>query len=43
MDGERLPFQVTPGAAAYEGISRLPVTILLDNIRSAYNLSLIHI
>src|SRR5688500_13309885 len=37
MEGERLPFQVTTSAAKYEGISRLPVTVLLDNLRSAYN------
>ena len=33
---ERLPFQVTPLAAAYEGL-RLPVAALLDNVRSMYN------
>jgi 23S rRNA (guanosine2251-2'-O)-methyltransferase len=37
MEDERLPFQVTTGAASYEGITRLPVTVLLDNLRSAYN------
>jgi tRNA G18 (ribose-2'-O)-methylase SpoU len=37
MEDERLPFQVTTGAFAYEGIERLPVTVLLDNLRSAYN------
>ena len=37
MDGERIPFQVTPGAAVYENIARLPVTVLLDNLCSAYN------
>ena len=36
-DDERLPFQVTTGALAYDTISRLPVTIVLDNLRSAYN------
>ena len=34
---ERVPFQVTVGAAAYEGIERLPVCVLLENLRSAYN------
>jgi tRNA G18 (ribose-2'-O)-methylase SpoU len=34
---ERLPFQVTAGALAYDTISRLPVTVMLDNLRSAYN------
>ena len=33
---ERVPFQVTAGGAEYEGL-RLPVTVLLDNLRSAYN------
>jgi 23S rRNA (guanosine2251-2'-O)-methyltransferase len=37
MDDERIPFQVTPTAAAYDNIERLPVTVLLDNLRSAYN------
>ncbi|MGO4883280.1 MAG: RNA methyltransferase [Bryobacteraceae bacterium] len=34
---ERLPFQVTRAAAAYENIKTLPVAILLDNVRSMYN------
>jgi 23S rRNA (guanosine2251-2'-O)-methyltransferase len=34
---ERIPFQVTAGAKRYEGILRLPVTVVLDNIRSLYN------
>lgn len=33
---ERLPYQVTPQAAAYDGV-RLPVSVLLDNVRSMYN------
>lgn len=33
---DRLPYQVTPLAAAYEGV-RLPVSVLLDNVRSMYN------
>jgi 23S rRNA (guanosine2251-2'-O)-methyltransferase len=37
MDDERIPFQVTVGGAVYDGIARLPVTLLLDNIRSLYN------
>jgi tRNA G18 (ribose-2'-O)-methylase SpoU len=36
MDEERVPFQVTRGSKAYDGL-RLPVTVLLDNLRSAYN------
>ena len=34
---ERVPFQATAAGAAYEGIRRLPVSILLDNVRSLYN------
>lgn len=34
---ERLPFQVTGAGAAYEGIARLPVAVILDNVRSLYN------
>ena len=34
---ERIPFQATQGAAAYERIRPLPVSILLDNVRSMYN------
>jgi tRNA G18 (ribose-2'-O)-methylase SpoU len=34
---ERLPFQATEAAAAYENIRSLPVSILLDNVRSMYN------
>ena len=37
MTDERLPFQVTAGGAAYEHIQRLPVTVLLENLRSAFN------
>lgn len=33
---ERLPFRATEGAATYAGL-RLPATIMLDNIRSTYN------
>jgi 23S rRNA (guanosine2251-2'-O)-methyltransferase len=33
---ERLPYQATPLAASYEGIA-LPVSVLLDNVRSMYN------
>jgi tRNA G18 (ribose-2'-O)-methylase SpoU len=33
---ERLPYQVTAMAGSYEGL-RLPVTVLLDNVRSMYN------
>ena len=34
---ERLPYRATVQAAAYEGILALPVTVLLDNVRSLYN------
>jgi 23S rRNA (guanosine2251-2'-O)-methyltransferase len=37
MNPERTPFQITAGSAAYESITQLPVTILLENIRSLYN------
>jgi tRNA G18 (ribose-2'-O)-methylase SpoU len=36
-DAEQVPFQITHGGKAYDPISRLPVTLLLDNIRSLYN------
>src|SRR5258708_2685203 len=34
---ERLPYLATQAAAPYEGIRPIPVAILLDNIRSLYN------
>ena len=34
---DRLPYRVTQQAAAYERIVKLPVSVLLDNVRSAYN------
>jgi tRNA G18 (ribose-2'-O)-methylase SpoU len=34
---DRLPFQATSAAAAYDRITVLPVTIVLDNVRSLYN------
>jgi len=34
---ERLPYQVTGAAAIYDGIPELPACILLDNVRSMYN------
>jgi 23S rRNA (guanosine2251-2'-O)-methyltransferase len=34
---ERLPYQATAAAAAYDGIGKLPVSVLLDNVRSMYN------
>jgi 23S rRNA (guanosine2251-2'-O)-methyltransferase len=44
MDGQcrvkhtdRLPYRATQGAAPYEGIAPIPVAILLDQVRSLYN------
>jgi tRNA G18 (ribose-2'-O)-methylase SpoU len=37
MSSERTPFQITAASVAYEPIGKLPVTILLENIRSLYN------
>jgi 23S rRNA (guanosine2251-2'-O)-methyltransferase len=34
---DRLPFQATAAGAAYDDIRSLPVSVLLDNIRSLYN------
>src|SRR5258708_21805462 len=34
---ERIPFQVTAAAAAYDSLRNLPVRVLLENIRSLYN------
>ncbi len=34
---ERIPFQATHAGAAYERLAALPVSILLDNVRSMYN------
>jgi tRNA G18 (ribose-2'-O)-methylase SpoU len=34
---ERLPWQVTRAAEGYDGIDRLPVTVVLENVRSMYN------
>ena len=33
---DRVPYRATEGAGAYDGL-RLPVSILLDNVRSMYN------
>ncbi len=32
-----MPFQATSAGAAYERIAQLPVAVLLDNVRSMYN------
>jgi 23S rRNA (guanosine2251-2'-O)-methyltransferase len=34
---DRVPFQATQAALRYEGMGSLPVSILLDNVRSLYN------
>jgi 23S rRNA (guanosine2251-2'-O)-methyltransferase len=34
---DRIPFQATRAAAAYEGLSRLPVRVVLEDVRSLYN------
>ena len=34
---EQLPYQVTEAAKAYEALAQLPVSVLLDNLRSTYN------
>jgi 23S rRNA (guanosine2251-2'-O)-methyltransferase len=34
---DRIPFQATNAGAPYEQMGRLPVSILLDNVRSLYN------
>src|SRR5690242_16123659 len=34
---DRIPFQATRAAAAYEGFRKLPVRVVLDNVRSLYN------
>jgi tRNA G18 (ribose-2'-O)-methylase SpoU len=37
MEEERVPFQVTVGSERYDAIHHFPVTVLLDNLRSAFN------
>jgi 23S rRNA (guanosine2251-2'-O)-methyltransferase len=37
LDPERTPFQVTRGSEEYDAIRELPVTVLLEDIRSAFN------
>jgi tRNA G18 (ribose-2'-O)-methylase SpoU len=34
---DRVPFQATSAGALYERIAQLPVAVLLDNVRSMYN------
>lgn len=37
LEEERVPFQITAGAVLYEGVRPLPVTVLLEDLRSLYN------
>lgn len=37
MTDSRLPFRATAASATYDHVGRLPVSVLLDNVRSAYN------
>jgi 23S rRNA (guanosine2251-2'-O)-methyltransferase len=34
---DRLPFQATEASAVYKSIEQLPIAVLLDNVRSMYN------
>ena len=34
---DRLPYAATQASIAYEGLTPLPVSVLLDNVRSLYN------
>jgi tRNA G18 (ribose-2'-O)-methylase SpoU len=34
---DRIPFQATRAGALYDGLDALPVALLLDNVRSMYN------
>ncbi len=34
---DRLPFRATSLSASYDGLSTVPVTVLLDDVRSVYN------
>lgn len=37
VSGDRIPYRATAAAAPYDGIRPLPVGVLLENIRSLYN------
>src|SRR5580700_3466840 len=37
MQNERIPYRATEGAASWAGIGTLPVSVLLENVRSLYN------
>ena len=34
---DRVPFLATTGAAPYERITQLPVSVMLENVRSIFN------
>jgi 23S rRNA (guanosine2251-2'-O)-methyltransferase len=37
MENERIPYRATEAGAAWTGIGTLPVCVLLENVRSLYN------
>src|ERR1700749_1093317 len=37
MENERIPFRATEAAVPWAGIGPLPVSVLLENVRSLYN------
>lgn len=37
MENERIPYRATEAATAWTGIGPLPVSVLLENVRSLYN------
>ncbi len=37
MNGDRTPYRVTNASSAYDAVATLPVCVVLDNVRSAYN------
>ena len=37
MNEPPLPFRATTASTAYDGVRRLPVSVLLDSVRSLYN------
>src|ERR1700683_570391 len=37
MGNERIPYRATEAAASWAGIGALPVSVLLENVRSLYN------
>jgi tRNA G18 (ribose-2'-O)-methylase SpoU len=37
MEDERVPYRITEAAVSWTGIGTLPVSVLLENVRSLYN------